>query len=54
MKLHEPESMAAIKMNGYLNKSAAKSHEFVILPPGIVNALGPNWYQIGNMFHTTR
>ena len=37
MKLHEPESMAAIKMNGYLNKSAAKNHKFVILPPEIVN-----------------
>ena len=36
MKLQEPKCMATIKLYGYLDKSATKSHSFVILSPGIV------------------
>ena len=43
--------MATIKVYGYLNKPATKSHRFVILPPGIVvhstrSKLVSNWKHV--------
>ena len=52
MKLQEPKCMATIKLYGYLNKSATKSHGFVILSPGIVYSTRSKFVSNWDMFYT--
>ena len=44
--------MATIKLYGYLNKSATKSHSFVILSPGIVYSTRSKFVSNWDMFYT--